>query len=249
MSPPSTIDLAEHAHFEKLSRLWWDETGPFWPLHGMNALRTGYIRDQLVRHLGLPVAAALPLQGLQVLDIGCGGGILSEAVAKLGASVRGVDMVEKNIAIAYHHAEGQCLSLTYEAGTAEQLALRGDQYDVVLNMEVVEHVADLPLFLRSCAQLVRPGGLMLVATINRTLASYLGGILAAEYLLKWLPKGTHHWRKFPRPTELEALLSVNGMGIVDRTGMSLNPFNHQFRLIPYMGINYMLVAQKPDESA
>lgn len=244
MKTPTTIDPAEHAHFEKLARLWWDETGPFWPLHRMNALRVGYIRDQLVEHLGLEPGSLAPLRGLRALDIGCGGGILSEAMARLGAKVHGVDMVEKNIQIARIHAAGQGLSLEYECGTAEGLAARDERYDVVLNMEVVEHVADLPLFMRSCANLVKPGGLMFVATINRTLASYLGAIIGAEYVLRWLPRGTHHWRKFPTPAELGALLNTDGLMVIDRTGVTVNPFTRRFRRVPWLGVNYVLVAGK-----
>ena len=245
MKIPSTVDPAEQQHFEKLSKLWWDADGPFWPLHGMNALRTNYIRDQLALHMNMASNSDKPLAGLRILDIGCGGGILSESIARLGARVHGVDMVEKNIRIAGSHAEGQGLLLEYECGTAEQLAGRGEQYDALLNMEVVEHVADLPLFIQSCAKLVRPGGVMLLATINRTVASFLGAIIAAEYILRWLPKGTHHWQKFPKPSELESLLLRNGMTVVNRTGMTLNPLTHQFRLIPFEGVNYILVATKP----
>ena len=245
MSTGSTIDPEEAAHFEKLASLWWDESGPFWPLHGMNRLRSTYIRDQILQRLPGQRAAPIPLEGLRILDIGCGGGILSEAIARLGASVHGVDMVERNIRIARGHAAEQGLDIDYECYTAEKLAERGEVYDVVLNMEVVEHVADLPLFMRSCARLLRPGGVMFVATLNRTWASYLGAIVGAEYLLRWLPKGTHHWHKFPTPAELEALMAADGLRVVDRTGVGVNPFSHRFRLTGWMGINYILVATKP----
>lgn len=240
----STIDPGERAHFEKLAELWWDASGPFWPLHGMNALRAGYIRDQLVERLGLETDTTLPLKGLRILDIGCGGGILSEAITRLGASVHGVDMEERTIRIARAHAEGQGLGVAYECGTAEALAARGECYDAVLNMEVVEHVADLPLFMHSCASLVRPGGVMLVATINRTLASFISAIVGAEHVLRWLPKGTHHWRKFPRPGELETLLMADRLAVVERRGMAVNPLNRRFRLVSYLGVNYLLVAIK-----
>lgn len=243
MTPPSiTIDTAELAHFERLARRWWDAEGPFWPLHGMNSLRAGYIRNQLIQRFGLRSDAEQPLQGLRILDIGCGGGILSETIARQGATVHGMDMVAENIRIARLHAEGQGLSLEYECGTAEALVARGEHYDVVLNMEVVEHVAHLPQFMESCATLVRPGGILFVSTINRTLASFLGAIVAAEYLLRWLPRGTHHWRKFPKPRELEDLLATRGFTILERTGLTLNPLTRRFRLIPYLGINYLLVA-------
>lgn len=245
MSTGSTIDPSEVAHFEKLASLWWDESGPFWPLHGMNRLRSTYIRDQILQRRPDQQAAPRPLEGLRILDIGCGGGILSEAIARLGGSVHGVDMVERNIRIARGHAAEQGLVIDYECCTAEKLAERGEVYDVVLNMEVVEHVADLPLFMRSCARLLGPDGVMFVATLNRTWASYLGAIVGAEYVLRWLPKGTHHWRKFPRPGELEAFMNADGLRLVDRTGVGVNPFNHQFRLTDWLGINYILVATKP----
>ena len=246
MSDKTTVDQAEAAHFERLARLWWDESGPFWPLHGMNGLRAGFIRDQLVQRLQLKPDPERPLQGVRVLDIGCGGGILSEAIARMGGEVHGVDMVDKNIRIARGHALEAGLPIEYECGTAEALAARGARYDAVLNMEVVEHVADLPLFIHSCAALVRPGGIMLIATINRTLASYIGAIVLGESLLRWLPKGTHHWRKFPTPAELEARLKAEGLRVVERTGVAVNPLTRRFRRVPYLGINYLLVAMKAD---
>lgn len=245
-SPSTTIDPAEAAHFEKLAQLWWDPDGPFWPLHRLNVLRLGYIRDHLAAHFDRDAWSKIPFAGLRLLDIGCGGGILSEAMARLGAEVHGVDVVEENIRIARRHTEEQGLTIHYEWSSAEDLVERGARYDAVLNMEVVEHVADLPLFMESCTRLVKPGGLMVVGTINRTVASFLGAIVAAEYVLRWLPRGTHHWRKFPTPAELERLLVRGGMRVTDRTGVRVNPFGWRFRLTRYMGINYMLVAVKPN---
>ena len=244
MTRLSTIDPDERAHFEKLASMWWDKSGPFWPLHAMNSLRAGYIRDQILRARGGCEDPKQPLKGLRILDIGCGGGILSEAIARMGAEVHGVDMVNRNIEIARSHAAGQELRLVYECCTAEELADRGEIYDAILNMEVVEHVADLPLFIRSCGQLLVTGGIMIVATINRTLASFLGAIVMAEYILRWLPKGTHQWRKFPTPAKLEDLLRADGFEVVDRTGVSLNPMSRKFRLMPYLGINYILAASR-----
>lgn len=246
MNPSSpTFDPAEAAHFDPLAHLWWDERGPFWPLHRINRLRAGHIQGRSAARLGRDAHAAAPLAGLRVLDIGCGGGILSEAMARYGAEVHGVDMLENNIRVASRHAEEAGLAIRYECGSAEALAQRGESYDLVLNMEVVEHVANLPLFMAACTRLVRPGGCMFVSTINRTIASYLGAIVGAEYVLRWLPRGTHHWRKFPKPAELEALLRQGGMEVVERTGMGMNPFDGQFRLMRYMGINYLLLAEKP----
>jgi len=245
MNPSTpTLDPAEAARFEKLAQLWWQADGPFWPLHRLNGLRVGYIRDRLAGHFNRAATAGAPLAGLGLLDIGCGGGLLSEAMARLGAEVHGVDGVEKNIRIAERHAQASGLAIRYEWTGAEDLLARGASYDAVLNMEVVEHVADLPLFMRTCAGLVRPGGMMVVATINRTWASFLGAILGAEYVLRWLPKGTHQWRKFPSPEELRALLERDGMRVVGRTGVGMNPWRRTFRLTRYEGINYMLVAVK-----
>lgn len=241
----SSIDPDEVAFYERLAEHWWDENGPFWPLHRMNAGRVGYIRDILSAEFGRDAIAPQPLQGLRVLDIGCGGGILSEAVARLGAKVHGVDVVARNIHIARLHAERTGLAVDYEVASAEILAGRGESYDAVLNMEVVEHVAELDCFVNACMRLIRPGGVMIVATINRTLASWLGAIVMAEYVLRWLPIGTHRWRRFPQPLELENLLESGGMKVFDRTGVAVNPFGWGFSLTSYMGINYMLAARKP----
>lgn len=245
---PSSIDPAEAARFERLARLWWNPEGPFWPLHRLNSLRLGYVAGHLAACFGRDMGSERPLAGLKVLDIGCGGGVLSEAVARLGAGVHGVDVVGKNLRIAEAHAQGSGLPVHYELGSAEALAARGAQYDAVLNMEVVEHVADVAGFMAACAQLVRPGGIMVVATINRTPASFLGAILGAEYVLRWLPKGTHQWRKFVKPAEVAELLGRNGLRQVDLTGVGLrvgvNPLGWRFRLTGYTGINYMLVAVK-----
>ena len=244
MNRPTTVNPEEVAFYQRLASLWWDEQGPFWPLHRMNHLRVGYIRDLLVQHFNLDASSDTPLKGLRILDIGCGGGILSEAIARLGASVHGVDVVSKNIGIAREHAKQSGLAIDYEVASAEILAGRGEQYHAVLNMEVVEHVAELPLFMESCTKVVRHGGLMFVATINRTLFSWVGAIIMAEYVLRWLPRGTHHWRRFPTPVEVENELSTGGMQVVARTGVTVNPLNWHFRLTPFMGINYILTAVK-----
>ena len=180
-----------------------------------------------------------------MLDIGCGGGILSEAMARLGARVVGIDVVERNIAIARLHAETSGVAVEYRHVAAETLAGQGERYDVVLNMEVVEHVADLPGFLQAGGQLVRPGGLMVIATLNRTALSWLFAIIGAEYILRWLPRGTHRWRRFPKPRELERLLARDGLRVTARTGVRVNPFTRCFRLTRLMAVNYMLVAEKP----
>lgn len=242
----STIDPQEAAYYERLAATWWDTSGPFWPLHRLNGTRVAYLRQQLAAHFGRDPAAAEPLKGLLLLDIGCGGGILSEAMAKLGARVHGVDVVEKSIRIARMHTHQQSLAIDYRRATAEDLAASGRRYDAVLNMEVVEHVADLPLFLHACCTLVRPGALMVIATINRTLLSLLGAIVLGEYVLGWLPKGTHRWSKFPTPAELTALLAADGLTVTAKTGIRVNPLTRQFTLSRFTGINYMLTALKPD---
>lgn len=249
MTEHTSIDPDEVAFYGRLSALWWKEDGPFWPLHRMNGLRVGYIRDLLAETFGLAPDAQPPLQGLRILDIGCGGGILSEAVARLGADVHGVDVVAKNITAARIHAAQSGLAINYEVASAEILAGRGELYDAVLNMEVVEHVAELDVFLNACMKLVRPGGVMVVATINRTLSSWLGAIVMAEHVLRWLPRGTHRWSRFPTPWEVGALLADGGFDVVASTGVGVSLFPLRFRLRSNMDINYMLVARKNTDEA
>jgi len=244
MNGQTSIDPNEVDFFQGLAALWWQKNGPFWPLHCMNDIRLNYIREVLCTTFEADFNAEKPLRGLRILDIGCGGGILSEAVARLGAAVHGVDVVAKNIMIARQHANLGGLSIDYEIASAEMLAGRGELYDAVLNMEVVEHVAELDLFLNACMKLVRPGGVMVVATINRTLASWVGAIVMAEYVVRWLPRGTHHWSRFPTPLEVENLLATDGMRVFSYTGVVVNPFTRRFRLSSYMGVNYILAARK-----
>ncbi|MCG5512608.1 bifunctional 2-polyprenyl-6-hydroxyphenol methylase/3-demethylubiquinol 3-O-methyltransferase UbiG [Ectothiorhodospira shaposhnikovii] len=241
---PSSIDPEEVARYTALADRWWDESGPFWPLHTLNRLRTDYICQRLCAHLGRDPSAPRPLTGLRLLDIGCGGGILSESMARLGARVEGVDVTERNIAVARLHAARSGLDIQYEAVPVETLAARGEQYDVVLNMEVVEHVADLPGFMAACNQLVSPGGYSFIATINRNPVSFIVAILGAEYILRWLPRGTHQWRRFPKPAELEALLVPDGLRVLERTGVRVNPFNRGMYLTGYLGVNYMLMTTR-----
>ncbi len=237
------IDPAEIANFEKLAHRWWDEHGPFWPLHRLNAFRVRYLRERLCRIFGRDAGAARPLEGLRILDIGCGGGILSESVARLGAQVTGIEITEKNVRVARAHAEQAGLVIDYRLISVDDLALGGETFDVVLNMEVVEHVGRLPEFLASCGRLVRPGGVTVVATINRTLAAWVVAILGAEYLLRWLPKGTHQFRKLVKPAQISAGLGA-GFKVVDRTGVRVNPFNRGFHLSRWLGVNYMMVLEK-----
>lgn len=238
-----TIDPAEVAAFNRLAATWWDPAGPMWPLHRLNALRAAYLAERL-RAFWPDNPPSRPLQNVETLDIGCGAGLLSESVARLGASVHGVDVAGRNIAIAREHAAGQGLEIVYETATAEALRDRRRQYDLVLNMEVVEHVADLPVFLSACCELTRPGGVMVIATINRTLASWVAAIVGAEYILRWLPRGTHQWRRFPRPAELEQILGHYAFTLEDRVGVGVNPITRGFRISRYLGVNYMLIARR-----
>jgi len=201
MNHDSTIDAREVDFYTRMAETWWDREGPFWPLHKLNELRTTYIVDKLCRHFDRDASVGKPLMGLRVLDVGCGGGILSESMAKLGAEVVGIDVVEKNIAIASLHAGQQGLSIDYRLAPASSLADSGAQFDVVLNMEVVEHVADVDAFMRDCCRLVSDTGVMFVATINRNLLSWLFAIIGAEYILRWLPRGTHRRGWFRKPVE------------------------------------------------
>lgn len=237
------IDPREVAHFESLAHRWWDEQGPFWPLHRLNAFRVDYVRRQVCAALGRQAHGERPLAGLKVLDIGCGGGILSESVAGLGARVLGIDVAEKNLNVCRIHAEWSGADVEYRLVTVEELVAEGAQFDLVLNMEVVEHVERLPEFLGQCARLVRPGGVMVVATINRTLLAWLTAIIGAERILRWLPKGTHHFRKLVKPKEV-----VGGLGrdfrVLDRVGVRVNPFDRSFHFTPFMGVNYMMVFER-----
>lgn len=244
----ASLDPQEAAYYERLAELWWDPQGPFWPLHGLNRFRVGYIRDRLVEHFGREQGER-PLEGLQVVDIGCGGGILSESMAALGAEVLGIDPVARNIAVAGRHAEGSGLPVRYAATGAEALAASGERFDVVLNMEVVEHVAGLGGFMAACCALVRPGGAMFVATINRTPLAGITAIFGAEYVLRWLPKGTHQYRKLRRPAEVEACLRDGGLRVAHRTGVAVSPLSRRFRYTRSLPVNYMTMAVRDGAAA
>ncbi|WP_193174747.1 bifunctional 2-polyprenyl-6-hydroxyphenol methylase/3-demethylubiquinol 3-O-methyltransferase UbiG [Oricola nitratireducens] len=241
----TTIDAGEVDRFSRMAADWWNPTGKFKPLHRFNPVRLRYIRDTVIEHFGLDAATPKPFAGLRFLDIGCGGGLLSEPMARLGAQVVGADASETNIEIAKLHAAQSGLDIDYRATTSEALEAEGENFDVVLNMEVVEHVADVDLYMKSCAAMVRPGGLMFVATINRTLKAYGMAIIGAEHILRWLPKGTHQYEKLVTPRELEAALAGTGVDIVRRSGVSFNPLADEWRLSRDMDVNYMVVATRP----
>ena len=243
MNVTTTADDIERSKFNNLAQTWWDPQGPMWPLHGLNQFRVKYIVPLLQQHFDLP-DNELPLKGISVLDIGCGGGLMSESLALLGATVHGIDVAERNIEIAREHAAAGGLKITYEAIEAKDLIERDRVYDVVLNLEVMEHVSDLKLFLRQCNQLLAKNGLTVMSTINRTFKSWLFAIMGAEYVLNLLPKGTHSWKKFVQPEELKALCALDHFGVVWETGVNFNPITRNFRLSSDMGVNYMMAARR-----
>ena len=240
----STIDEAEVARFSALAETWWDPRGEMAVLHKFNPVRLAYIRDAACKRFERNAKQLDCLQGLRILDIGCGGGILSEPLARLGATVTGADPAEKNIAVAKLHAEQSGVAVDYRATTAEALADTGERFDIVLAMEVVEHVADMKLFVARCAEMVKPGGLMIAATINRTLKSFALAIVGAEYVLRWLPRGTHQWDKFVTPDELEIAMERAGLRSTDERGVIYNLLADRWELSTDTDVNYMVLAEK-----
>ena len=239
-----TVDEAELARFAALASQWWDPRGKMAPLHKFNPVRLGYIRDAACRRFGRDGKRLDCLKGLRVLDIGCGGGLLSEPLARLGADMVGADPAEPNIEAARLHAAAGGLAIDYRATTAEALAQAGERFDIVLAMEVVEHVADVNLFVALTGDMVKPGGLMVAATLNRTLKSFALAIVGAEYVLRWLPRGTHQWDKFVTPNELEIALERAGLRLIDETGVVYNPLADHWRLAADMDVNYMVTAER-----
>jgi 2-polyprenyl-6-hydroxyphenyl methylase/3-demethylubiquinone-9 3-methyltransferase len=240
----TTVDDAEVERFSAMAAEWWNPNGKFKPLHKFNPVRLAYIRDQVAARFGRDPHAARPFEGLRFLDIGCGGGLLCEPMARLGAEVVGVDPARNNIEVAKLHAAGSGVTVDYRVATAEELADAGEGFDVVLNMEVVEHVADVDLFVKRCAEMVKPGGIMFVATIYRALKALGLAIFGAEYVLRWLPRGTHQYEKLVRPEELEKALTDAGMMIADRTGVTYSPLADRWQRSNDMDVNYMVLAQK-----
>jgi len=240
----ATIDPAEVARFDALGAQWWDEKGKMAPLHAMNPTRLGVVRDAMVRHFHRDPKALRPLAGLSVLDIGCGGGLLSEPLARMGGQVTGIDPAAGNIVVARRHAEEGGLDIDYRPVTAEALAATGARFDAVLALEVVEHVADVGLFVRTAGELVAPGGMMVLSTLNRTLRSFALAIVGAEYVLRWLPRGTHRWDRFIRPDELETILGAAGFTVSESIGVVYNPLSGTFSTSPDMAVNYFMVARR-----
>jgi len=242
----STIDAGEIAKFEAMAAEWWDLNGKFKPLHMLNPCRLDYITRQIAAEFGRDLTAPAPFEGLRLLDIGCGGGLLCEPMTRLGATVVGVDAAPRNIPVAQIHAAQSGLTIDYRIGTAEELAEAGEQFDIVLNMEVVEHVADPLAYLTACRELLRPGGLHICSTLNRNPKSYVFAIVGAEHVMRWLPKGTHEWSKFITPDELYALLREAGLNPVDRKGMVFNPLTWSWGLSERdLSVNYVTTSLKP----
>ncbi|MFV2001451.1 MAG: bifunctional 2-polyprenyl-6-hydroxyphenol methylase/3-demethylubiquinol 3-O-methyltransferase UbiG [Paracoccaceae bacterium] len=242
----STVDAAEVAKFEAMASQWWDPNGKFKPLHMLNPCRLDYINAQISVEFGRDLAKPAPFRDLRILDIGCGGGLLCEPIARLGATVVGADAAAGNIPVAQLHAEQSGLSIDYRYTTAEALAGAGEQFDVVLNMEVVEHVADPPGFLSACQKLLKPGGLMVCSTINRNAKSFAVAIVGVELVMRWLPRGTHDWRRFITPDELFEQLENAGLNPVDRKGFVFNPFNWTWSQSPRdLSVNYVTTSLKP----
>lgn len=244
-APPSSIDPDDVARFSAIAEAWWDSHGAFAPLHRLNPVRLAFIRDQALAVFGRDGGLRAPFEGLRLLDIGCGGGLLCEPMARLGFTVTGVDASERNIAIAAAHAATSGLTIDYRAQTAEGLlASQEPPFDVILNMEVIEHVADPGAFLRDCARLLAPEGLMIVATLNRTLASLALAKVGAEYILRWLPAGTHDWRKFLKPQELRGFLAGSDVELAEPVGVSFNPLTARWSISNDVRMNYMLVVRR-----
>jgi len=242
---PNTVDPAEIAKFQAMADEWWDPAGKFKPLHHLNPCRLDYITRQIEAEFDRDLTQASPFSGLRILDIGCGGGLLSEPMARLGAEVVGADAAERNLPVARLHAEQSGLIIEYRHTTAEAMAADGEQFDVVLNMEVVEHVADPLAYLTACQQLLKPGGVMICSTLNRTAKSFVFAIVGAEYVMQWLPKGTHEWDKFIKPDELFDLLGNAGFLPVDRRGMVLNPVRWEWQLSDRdLSVNYVTTSLK-----
>ncbi|EKE72148.1 bifunctional 2-polyprenyl-6-hydroxyphenol methylase/3-demethylubiquinol 3-O-methyltransferase UbiG [Oceanibaculum indicum] len=241
----STVDAREIAQFAAIADAWWDEEGAFRPLHRLNPVRLRYIRDRLCAHFGRDPEAPKPLNGLRLVDVGCGGGLLWEPMTRMGATVTGIDAAEEGIAAAKAHAASVGLKIDYRAATAESLVAAGESFDAVISMEVLEHVADVDAFLAACRDLTRPGGALALSTLNRTPKSYLTAIVGAEYVLRWLPRGTHNWKKFIRPSELAAALRRQGLDLADLTGIEYSPLADRFSLGRDLGVNYLAFATRP----
>ena len=239
----STVNKDEINKFSKIADQWWDIDGKFKPLHLFNPIRIEYILDITLNHFKIDKNKKLPLKNLKILDIGCGGGLISEPMSRLGANVTGIDASDKNIQVAKLHTKKNNLSINYLNNVPENLNGK-NKFDVILNLEIIEHVENLDLYLESCFKLLKPKGIMFTATLNRTMTSYIKAIIGAEYILKWLPIGTHDWNKFVKPEELEKKITDLNFSIINLTGLSFNPFFKEWKRTNDLSVNYILVAQK-----
>lgn len=244
--PMGTASRQEIEHFTELADAWWDPNGDFKALHRINPLRLTYIRDRLCEYFGRDPADLKSLSGLSVIDVGCGGGLLCEPMARLGADVTGIDATPESIEIARHHGEQMDLEIDYSVAMPEELVATDRTFDVVLNIEVIEHVSDIEAFMTACSALVRPGGLMIGATLNRTVKSLALAKIGAEYVMGWVPPGTHDWQKFVKPSEFAAHLRRGGMVVNDLTGLNLNPLSGEWTLGGDLEINYLISANRPE---
>ena len=240
----TTIDPVEHEKFSKLAEEWWNPKGKFKTLHKFNPTRIAFIREKIINHFDIATDEKKPFKNIKLLDIGCGGGLLSEPMAKLGANVIGLDVVEKNIKTASTHAKNQGLKIKYIHSTVEKISEKDEKFDVILNMEVIEHVSDVNLFINSCNKILAPNGIMIFASLNRTLISYGLAIIGVEYILGWLPKGTHDWSKFITPDELKILFSSNGLKIDEIIGMKYNPLFDSWKRSEDLSVNYLGLSSK-----
>ena len=241
---PKSVDLQEIETFTKEAAFWWDEEGPFKPLHQINPVRLTFIRDEIINHFKIKESPRDLFKNLEIIDVGCGGGLVCEPLARLGGMVTGIDPGLENIAAARQHAHLHHLNLTYVNTTAEQMAEQGHRYDVVIALEIVEHVADVPAFIQTCCQLLKPNGLFILSTLNRTLKSYALGIVAAEYVLRWVPRGTHSWHKFLKPSELAAPLRQNEVSLKTLRGMTFMPLTRRWSLSNDLAVNYLMSGVK-----
>lgn len=245
----TTINAEDVARFTAIAAEWWDMHGKFAPLHRLNPARIGYIRDAATRYF--PAAnrgdgeSATPLKNLSLLDVGCGGGLIAEPMARLGATVTAIDAGAENIGVASHHAAAAGLTIDYRLATAEALAAEGKQFDIVLALEIIEHVANPPVFYDAVTKLVKPGGLLILSTLNRTAKSYAMAIIGAEYILRWVPRGTHDWKQFVKPSEMASMLTSRGLKIRDAAGIIYRPITRDFAIHPHdLDVNYMMLATK-----
>ena len=240
----STIDPKDVAKFSAIADEWWDPEGKFKPLHQFNPIRLQFIRDRLCDHFDRDPLSMHPLKGLSVLDVGCGGGLIAEPLARMGAKVTGIDASEKNTVTAQVHAAESGLNIDYKATTVEELAAVGEIFDAVISLEVVEHVANFELFIKGCADLMGINSAIIIATLNRTPKSFAFGIVGAEYIMRWLPRGTHNWKKFIRPSELTSALRRNRVVTEEIAGLSFNPFTNKWRVNDDVSVNYVIFGRK-----